>query len=145
MTHTLHVAGHADGFTIDGHDDECVIYKPCGECTDIPDENTTVRHDVTHHAIEGVWCVKTNECGATATSDGLSDLQKIINRRGPGDWPVNVTYLDNGAWAVDDVTANTALDILEDAIRAAGQGDNTATLTREQLMTVHRELLRYTV
>ncbi|WP_412903291.1 hypothetical protein [Aeromicrobium sp. 179-A 4D2 NHS] len=147
MTHTLHVTGlgkHLADMTIDGHDRQCVVLRPCSACTDIPDGNSTVRHGVTHDAIEGVWCIDTGMCGATATLDGVAAMNQIAVRRGVGDWPVEVTYLENGAWTVEDVTANNALDIIEKAIIAATNGGGSVNITRTDLMTVHRELLRYT-
>lgn len=148
MTHTLHVTGlgrHLADMTIDGHDPQCVVLRPCPSCTDIPDGKTTVRHGAVHDAIEGVWCISTGDCGATSTLDGVAAMNQIAMRRGVGDWPVEVTYLDNGAWTIEDVTANNALNILENAIVASANLNGTATLTRDDLMTVHAELLRYTI
>lgn len=155
MSHVLNVTsvdGKVATFTVEGdHDRTCKVWEPCPQCADeTPDGDSSVRHGVEHDDFDGIWCVETDRCGLTTTLAGVADTNKIAKRRGPGRWPVQITHItddiddEHFIWTVEDVTATNALDILERAIIDAGQ-DGTATLTRDDLMTVHTELLRYTV
>lgn len=144
MTHTLTVNGTGDfiaNATISGHDDQCVVWTTCDECGDAPDTDTIERHGVEHRAIEGVWCINTGECAVTATLEGVKGVNKIASRRGIGEWPIDVQYLD-GVWYVEDVTLANTLRTVEDAMgRAAKSDTESADLSREDLLTVWRELM----
>lgn len=153
MSHILNVTsatGKVATFTVEGdHDRTCDVWDPCPRCEDdTPDCDSSVRHGVEHAEFDGVWCVETGQCALTSTLAGVVDTQRIAKRRGLGRWPVQISHFTDGddgvVWTVEDVTAANALDILERAIVTAGE-EGSATLTREDLMTVHMELLRYTV